>query len=79
MFPNNAFIETREITFFEFYIILILEDMASHGINGYFAGYSIEYIYLGKRGVFRILSNNNDKLLVGKRYPPRVRETKSKS
>ena len=79
MLHNNAFIETREITFFEYYIILILEDMASHGINGYFAGYSIEYIYLGKRGIYRVLCNENDKLLIGKRYPPRVRETKNKS
>lgn len=74
MDTNGSFIEKRKITLAEFYIIMILEDMASHGINGSIAGYTIDLIYLGKKGVFRILCRGNNKLLIGRRYLPRMRK-----
>lgn len=71
---NDSFIEKRKITLVELYILMILEDMASHGINESIAGYTIDLIYLGKRGIFRILCKGNSKLLIGRRYPPRIRK-----
>ena len=53
---------------------MILEDMASHGMHNEFLGYTIDYVYLGKKGIFRILCKSQDKLLIGKRYPPRIRK-----
>jgi hypothetical protein len=70
----NAFVEKRKLTLKEFLIINLLEDTASHGLTPQIGDYSIELIHLGKRGVFRILCHGKDKLLVGRRYPPRVRK-----
>ena len=74
MNSNDSFIEKRKITIVEFYILMILEDMASHGIQESIAGYTIDLIYLGKKGIFRILCKGNSKLLIGRRYPPRIRK-----
>lgn len=74
MLSNDTFIETRKITIKEYYIVMVLEDMVSHGIYDDFVGYTIDYIYLGKRGIFRILCKGKDKLLIGRRYPPRTRQ-----
>lgn len=74
MNSNDSFIEKRKITIVEFYILMILEDMASHGIHESIAGYTIDLIYLGKRGIFRILCKGDSKLLIGRRYPPRMRK-----
>lgn len=73
MDTKDTFIEKRKITLSEFYILMILEDMASHGITESIAGYTIDLAYLGKRGIFRILCKGNSKLLIGRRYPPRMR------
>jgi hypothetical protein len=75
---NDSFIETRNVTYSELFIVMILENMEAHGINGDFYGYWIDLIYLGKRGIFRILCKDKDRLLIGKRFPPRVRRPNEK-
>jgi hypothetical protein len=71
---DSSFIEKRELTLSEYQLVLLLEDMESHGIKGEFLGYYIDIIHLGKRGSFRVLCKGNQKILVGKRYPPRTRK-----
>ncbi len=71
---NDSFVETRRIRYFEFYILMMLENMAAHGINEEFYGYTIDLIYLGKKGTFRVLCKGNNRLLIGRRYPPRIRK-----
>jgi hypothetical protein len=73
---NEVFIEKRKLTIVEFFMTTILEDMACHGIFEEIKGYSIDLVYLGRKGNFRILKNGKEQVLVGRRYPPRVREIK---
>ena len=73
---NETFVERRKLTPIEFFIILILEDMACHGIHEGLVGYSIEMTNLGKRGLFSILKTNKERVLIGRRYPPRIRGRK---
>ena len=70
---NETFVERRKLTPIEFFIILILEDMACHGIHEGLVGYSIEMTNLGKRGLFSVLKTNKERVLIGRRYPPRIR------
>lgn len=56
---------------------MLLEDYASHGLSYPNNEYSIDLSFLGKRGVFRILCLGNEKILVGRRYPPRPRHKKN--
>lgn len=74
MIKNDNFIEKRTITLTELYILKILEDMASHGLDESFVGYTIDLIYLGERGTFRVLCKDNNKLFIGSRNPPRIRK-----
>lgn len=71
---HNSFIEKRELTLSEYQLVLLLEDLESHGIIGDFLGYRIELIDLGKRGLFRVLCKGTEKVLVGKRHPLRSRK-----
>lgn len=71
---NDSFIEKRKLSFKEYVIVLLLEDFASHGISHQIEDYSIGLSYLGKRGVFRTLHNNDETILVGRRHPPRIRQ-----
>ena len=73
---NEAFVEKRKLTPIEFFVIIVLEDMACHGIQEELGGYSIDMVNLGKRGLFRVLKTNKEKVLVGRRYPPRIRGLK---
>lgn len=73
---NEVFIEKRKLTLVEFFMTMILEDMACHGISEEIKGYSIDLVYLGKKGTFRVLKNGKEQVLVGRRYPPRVRQIK---
>lgn len=70
---TEVFVEKRKLTPLEFFVVLILEDMACHGIQEELAGYSIDMVNLGKRGLFRVLKTNKERVLVGRRYPPRIR------
>ena len=47
--------------------------MACHGIHEGLVGYSIEMTNLGKRGLFSVLKTNKERVLIGRRYPPRIR------
>lgn len=75
---KNVFIEKRKLTPIEFIMVLILEDMACHGLYDEFFGYSIDLVNLGKRGIFRVLKHDGDSVLVSRRYPPRIRQAKRK-
>lgn len=53
-------------------MVMLLEDYASHGLS-HNSEYSIDESFLGKKGIFRILCKGDEKILVGRRYPPRTR------
>ena len=73
MNTNDNFIEKRAITLTEHYILIILENMAAHGLNESYLGYTIDLIYLGERGIFRVLCKDKTKLYIGRINPPRIR------
>ena len=73
---HKTFIEKRKLSLLEYIMVMLLEDYASHGLC-HNSDYSIDDIFLGKKGIFRVLCKGDEKILVGRRYPPRIRHQKN--
>lgn len=64
----------RKITLEELQLVKILEDVAAHGLEPIWSdSYRIEHANLGRRGMWRVLVNKSEYVLVARFYPPRMR------